>query len=103
MMINRVNCGSTHAHTHTLIFNYDHLFNQPGRLSTEQKSYSTTQRSIESLQKDMVKMNMLISSKKGEQDKLEQGNSLIEKDFVHSLKVSFHSYMLYQLNMQLCV
>ena len=37
----------------------------------------------------MVRMNTLISSKKGEQHQLEQGNVLIEKEFVHSLKASY--------------
>ena len=58
-----------------------------GDLAGEEKQYFSIQRGIESLQKDMVRLNSLITDKRGEQDQLEQGNILIEKDFISSLKV----------------
>ena len=42
---------------------------------------------IASLQKDMVRLNALITEKRGEQEKLAQGSTLAENDFIHALKV----------------
>ena len=38
------------------------------------------------LRKDMSKLHNLLTDKKSEQENLEQGNLLIENDFIHSLK-----------------
>ena len=54
----------------------------------EQKNHCCVKHNIESLQKDMVRLNQLITDKKGEQNELEQNNSLLEKDFVSALKVN---------------
>ena len=45
-------------------------------------------RGIESLHKDTVKLNGLITLKRGEQEGLQQSNVLVESDFVNTLKVS---------------
>ncbi len=67
-----------------------------GMLNVEQRQLSGVQKGIDSLQNDMIRMNILISNKKGEQYKLEQINVLIEKEFVHSLKVSsIHVHVYY--------
>jgi len=42
---------------------------------------------IASLQKDMVRLNTLITDKRGQQEKLVQGNILTENDFINALKV----------------
>ena len=47
---------------------------------------SDVQRSIRLLQNDMTKLNQLITKNRGQQDLLEQGNSLMESDFIHTLK-----------------
>ena len=39
-----------------------------------------------SLRKDMSKLHELLTHKRSEQENLEQGNLLIENDFIHSLK-----------------
>ena len=44
-------------------------------------------RGIESLHKDTVKLNGLITLKRGEQEGLQQSNVLVESDFVNTLKV----------------
>ena len=44
-------------------------------------------RSLESLHKDTVKLNGLITLKRGEQEGLQQSNMLVESDFVNTLKV----------------
>ena len=56
-------------------------------LSSEQKEHSMVEHGIASLQKDMVRLNTLITEKRGEQEKLEQGSTLAENDFIHALKV----------------
>ena len=52
-----------------------------------QKEAKNVERNISQLQHDMVKLNSLVASKKSEQEDLEQGNLLMEGDFVHTLKV----------------
>ena len=42
---------------------------------------------IASLQNDMVRLNTLITEKRGDQEKLQQGNILAENDFIYALKV----------------
>ena len=44
-------------------------------------------RGIESLHKDTVKLNGLITLKRGEQEGMQQSNVLVESDFVNTLKV----------------
>ncbi len=46
---------------------------------------------IGSLQKDMVRLNTLITDKRGKQERLAQGNILTENDFINALKVMLHS------------
>ena len=46
------------------------------------------QQSISRLQHEMVRLSTVIAEKRGEQERLEQGNVLMENDFVHALKVS---------------
>jgi chromosome segregation ATPase len=57
-------------------------------LENDEKSCHTISNAIESLQKEMVHLNTLITTKRGEQDTLEQKNSLLEKDFISALKVN---------------
>ena len=63
------------------------LFQPTALLSSEQKDHSKVEHGIASLQKDMVRLNALITEKRGEQEKLEQGSTLAENDFIHALKV----------------
>ena len=59
----------------------------PAQLSREEKERWLVEHGITSLQKDMTRLNTLITEKRGEQEKLEQGTILMENDFVHALKV----------------
>lgn len=54
----------------------------------EERDKARVEHNISSLQKDMVRLNTLISKKRGEQDRLVHGAILAEKDFVNALKVS---------------
>ena len=56
-------------------------------LEQEEKERSQVEHSIGSLQKDMARLSALITEKRGQQEKLEQGNILMENDFIHALKV----------------
>lgn len=56
-------------------------------LGQEEKEMTQVNQSISSLQKDMVRLNALITDKRGQQEKLVQGNVLMENDFIHALKV----------------
>ena len=58
-----------------------------GELAREQKEGAQVHHNIESLQKDMVRLSTLLTEKRGQQEKLEQSNNLLEKDFIHALKV----------------
>ena len=58
-----------------------------GELVQQQSEAKTVERNISQLQHDMVKLNTLVAKKKSEQESLEQGNLLMEGDFVHALKV----------------
>ena len=58
-------------------------------LEQEEKERSQVEHSIGSLQKDMVRLSGLITEKRGQQEKLEQGNILMENDFIHALKVKY--------------
>ena len=85
----------THTHTHalsqitnTIYMHNTHTLSQPiALLSSEQREHSKVEHGIASLQKDMVRLNALITEKRGEQEKLEQGSTLAENDFIHALKV----------------
>ena len=57
------------------------------QLEQEERESSQIEHSISSLQKDMVRLSALITEKRGQQERLEQGNILIENDFIHALKV----------------
>lgn len=57
------------------------------QLEQEEKERSQVEHSISSLQKDMVRLSALITEKRGQQEKLEQGNIIMENDFIHVLKV----------------
>ena len=59
-----------------------------GTLSHEEKEQAKVEHGISSLQKDMVRLNTLITEKRGQQEKLVQGNILTENDFINALKVS---------------
>ena len=56
-------------------------------MDQEEKERSQVEHSISSLQKDMVRLSALITEKRGQQERLEQGNILMENDFIHALKV----------------
>jgi len=58
-----------------------------GELVQQQAEAKNVERNISQLQHDMVKLNTLVAKKKTEQESLEQGNLLMEGDFVHALKV----------------
>ena len=59
-------------------------------LEREEKERWQVQHGIGSLQKDMVRLNTLITAKRGHQERLEQGNILTENDFIHTLKVCIY-------------
>ena len=59
----------------------------PAHLAREEKDRAAVEYNIAALQKDMVRLSSLITEKRGEQERLEQGNILMENDFVHALKV----------------
>lgn len=42
---------------------------------------------ISTLQHDVARLSALITDKKGQQEKLEQGTILMENDFIYALKV----------------
>ena len=52
-----------------------------------EKEIREVNKGIESLHKDTVKLNALITHKRGEEESLQQGNVLVEGDFVATLKV----------------
>lgn len=64
-----------------------YLLLSTGELVQHQKEAKNVERNISQLQHDMVKLNTLVANKKSEQEDLEQGNLLMEGDFVHTLKV----------------
>lgn len=51
-----------------------------------EKEIREVNKGIESLHKDIVKLNALITHKRGEEESLQQGNILVEGDFVATLK-----------------
>lgn len=57
-----------------------------GQLSREQQEQDQVKHNISSLQIDVARLNTLITDKKGQQEKLEQGTILLENDFIHALK-----------------
>ena len=57
------------------------------QLEREQRERSRVGHGISSLQKDMVRLNTLITEKRGHQERLQQDNALLQSDFVLKLKV----------------
>lgn len=57
------------------------------KLTHEVREQADVERNISSLQHDVARLSSLITEKKGQQEKLEQGTVLIENDFIHALKV----------------
>lgn len=74
------------SYQHSLTYLY--IISLTDELTAEEKYFIDVKYSIETLQKDMVRLNTLITEKKGEHYKLEQSNTLLEKDFISALKVS---------------
>ena len=62
------------------------------QLSREEREEAQVEHSISSLQHDVARLNSLITEKKGQQEKLEQGTILMENDFIHALKVCSYYY-----------
>ncbi len=60
-------------------------------LNHEQREQARVEYGIGSLQKDMVRLNTLITDKRGKQERLAQGNILTENDFINALKVMLQS------------
>ena len=58
-----------------------------GSIDTERKEILDLERNIRNMQNDMLKMNSLLYSEKGRQHGLQQGNVLMENDFIGALKV----------------
>lgn len=55
-------------------------------IESQSTEMADVERSIHLLQNDMTKLNQLITKNRGQQETLEQGNSLLESDFVQTLK-----------------
>ncbi len=58
-----------------------------GQLAREERDRGQVEFNISSLQKDIVRLNTLITEKRGAQEHLEQGTVLLENDYIHALKV----------------
>ena len=69
-----------HIHTHP-------LFLHSALITREKKEHSKVEHGIASLQNDMVRLNTLITEKRGDEEKLQQENILAENDFIYALKV----------------
>ncbi len=65
-----------------------------GLLNHEEKERGRVEYGIGSLQKDMVRLNTLITNKRGQQERLAQGNIFTENDFINALKVMLHSLII---------
>ena len=61
--------------------------NSSDQLSREEREQSQVDLAISSLQHDVARLNSLVTEKKGQQERLEQGTVLMENDFIHALKV----------------
>ena len=66
---------------------YPFCFLTEGELEQQQTEAKNVERNISQFRNDMVKLNTFVAKKKSEQESLEQGNLLMEGDFVHALKV----------------
>ena len=51
------------------------------------------ERDIGTIEKDMLKLNMLLYKKRGLHHELEQSNSLMESDFIGSLRVNIEHWI----------
>lgn len=58
-----------------------------GQLEREKKESGTVQQSISRLQHEMSRLSTVITEKRGEQQRLEQSNVLMQNDFIYTLKV----------------
>ena len=63
------------------------LFYHADQLTREQCERAEVEHNISTLQQDVARLSALITEKKGQQEKLEQGTILMENDFIHALKV----------------
>lgn len=71
-----------------ILLQYLIIVHPSGELAREQSEGARVQHNIDSLQKDMVRLNTLVTEKRGQQEQLEHNNLLLEKDFIHALKVN---------------
>lgn len=65
-----------------------------GQLAREKYEEAQVEHNISSIQKDIMRLNTLITEKKGEQEELEHRTFILENDFIHALKV-LSLYILY--------
>ena len=63
------------------------LYSFAGEIGVQQTETSDVERSIKHMQNDMLKLNMLLHKERGMELDLNQGNALLESDFIGSLKV----------------
>jgi hypothetical protein len=59
-----------------------------GTIDTENCETNDIRRNIRNMENDMIKLNMLLHKEKGTEYGLQQGNILMENDFIGNLKVS---------------
>ena len=85
MVISTFACTLYIAYIYTSLFIHVHCMT--GLLLCEEREQSVIQQSVTSLQRDMIKLNSLITQKKGEHLKLEHGSAIAENLFISSLKV----------------
>ena len=63
------------------------LWYAAGEIEMEKSEALEQERDIGTVEKEMMKLNMLLYKKRGLHHELEQSNSLMESDFIGSLKV----------------
>lgn len=61
-------------------------FGRLAEIEGQNKETADVERNIRILQNDMTKLNQLITKNRNQQEMLEQGNLLLESDFIHALK-----------------
>ena len=59
----------------------------PGDIAGQLKDTSAIERSIQHMQNDMIKLNLLLHRERGIEQNLQQSNVLMENDFIGALKV----------------
>lgn len=64
-----------------------------GQLEREKKESGTVHQSISRLQHEMSRLSTVITEKRGEQQRLEQSNVLMQNDFIYTLKVLYYKPM----------